>query len=55
LPAGGSASSVGVVPLALALEERFLSVLTAKERKDLDLLLTKLFAASLHLEGDPLL
>lgn len=35
-----------VVPLALSLEERFLSVLTSRERENLDVLLTKLSAGT---------
>ena len=49
LSAKGRAIYDDVVPLALALEHRFLSVLTSKERNDLDLLLTRLFAGSAHL------
>lgn len=37
-----------VVPLALALERQFLSVLTARERKAMDLLLKKLFSVDLE-------
>ena len=40
-----------VVPLALSLEERFLSALTTRERESLDSLLTKLYAASAALPG----
>jgi DNA-binding MarR family transcriptional regulator len=49
LSAKGQAIYDEVVPLALALEQRFLSVLAPKERNDLDSLLTKLFAGSAHL------
>ncbi len=44
LSARGQAIYDEVVPLALALEEQFLSVLSAEERKSLDALLTKLSA-----------
>jgi DNA-binding MarR family transcriptional regulator len=41
-----------VVPLALSLEERFLSVLTAKERENLDALVSKLSAGPAVLTGN---
>jgi DNA-binding MarR family transcriptional regulator len=46
LSAKGKAIYDEVVPLALLLEERFLSVLTARERESLDALLTKLSAGT---------
>lgn len=46
LSAKGLAIYNEVVPLALSLEERFLSVLTSHERESLDALLTKLSAGT---------
>jgi DNA-binding MarR family transcriptional regulator len=51
LSAKGQAIYNEVVPLALSLEERFLSVLTAKERESLDALLTKLSVGTAELSG----
>jgi DNA-binding MarR family transcriptional regulator len=51
LSARGQAIYNEVVPLALSLEERFLSVLTSRERESLDALLTKLSAGTAGLSG----
>ena len=48
LSARGRAIHEEVVPLALGLERRLLSVLTAREQKMLDQLLTKLSAGDLN-------
>jgi DNA-binding MarR family transcriptional regulator len=49
LSARGQAIYDEVVPLALNLEKRFLSVLTPREREALDQLLSKLLVSSHHL------
>jgi DNA-binding MarR family transcriptional regulator len=51
LSAKGQAIYDEVVPLALDLETQFLSVLTAKERKSLDQLLSKLAASAASMTG----
>ena len=52
LSARGQAIYNEVVPLALMLEKQFLSVLSAEERKALDVLLTKLSAAPAAMTTD---